>query len=241
MNKLWIKTAVLPLFGFAAFALSQTAAADWESGACPRPHNGPAPCIEYDDGTNLYHFNGSGGHSPDYHGAPGGGEMEFCGTTILCCEVFGSPIELECNLCLTGLVNKAPDGSGGWQVGIEVTGGTVSPGDDGCNDISLGGFPWHASNNGAHSGHSASTGVPYTVGAGSYTGSIGDTIAVTYLGFVPLVSGGHIHDVSFVNGSPSYFDFDGTLYQGGSAHNSPYNCEVDGNLEITDGDNITIL
>ena len=64
------KILLSSLWGVVAWSVSGGAAASWDSGACPQPHTGPAPCFETEINGNTYHFNGSGGHADEWHGLP---------------------------------------------------------------------------------------------------------------------------------------------------------------------------
>jgi hypothetical protein len=261
MNKLWLKTVMMPLLGLAAFGLSQTAAASWVQGQCaerPNP-DGPVPCIEHKDANGMWwHFNGEGDHTNIWHGYPinedGQAPEEpftFCGQSSLSCTVGGIPVDLDCTLCLDGYVKKFQDDDNNWLIGVKVTGGTVSPGDGGCDDITLGGFPWYAGDNqpapgNEHDNFGEHSGVPYAGSTlpGMFTGNFG-AIDITYTLFgipVSLVTSGHVHSVDFNNNGGgmvrSDFQFglasttgDDIIYEDGNA-DTDSGCTVSGTLTL---------
>lgn len=183
------KIIMLSALGVASFGLTQAANASWDSGACSG--GGPAPCIEYNDGTNTYHFNGDGSHSGDWHGHPGGGDFQFTGYTDLGCSLG----QFYCELTLTGDVRKFQDGNGDWRIGVRVNSGSVAQGSEGdneCSNISVGGFPWYVGDYPNDHTFGASSGMLYTGTSSVYTGNVGD-IDVTYTVFglpISLVTGG---------------------------------------------------
>tara|TARA_Y100001001_G_scaffold143632_1_gene149094 strand:- start:4502 stop:5266 length:765 start_codon:yes stop_codon:yes gene_type:complete len=239
-----IKVIVTSVMGLGLLSASQLASAGWDSGACPRPHQGPAPCIELqlrDD--SWVHFNGNGGHAGDWHGYPASGsdpaqDFTFTGYTDLGCEVLGTPQSFNCELSLEGEVRKFQDDDDNWRIGVRVNSGTVAPGDEGdaeCDDIEVGSFEWYAGNSDQHSPN-ASTGIIYTGSASSYSGNVG-TLDVDYdfLFGIELVDQGHLHEVEYHN-SDSTFRFggtgrDNTIYENGAADDDS-GCTVDGNLEV---------
>ncbi|SOC28046.1 hypothetical protein SAMN05877962_1322 [Alloalcanivorax xenomutans] len=221
------KIIMLSALGVASFGLTQAANASWDSGACPQPHTGPAPCVERNINGTWEHFNGDGSHADEWHGP-----IEFVGTSTLGCSIATA----ECTLSLTGNVKKFQDGSGNWHIGIQVVDGDVT-GSGLCPGINLSGFPWYAGPTTMHTGFSSSTGIPYP---GPYVGNMGN-INLTALGGLITVNNSHVHDVTFDNNGSgaSYFDFDSPLYTGGNSDNDS-GCDVDGRLFVNTYDDINI-
>lgn len=258
MNKVWMKNVLPALFSLAALAFVQTASADWDPGDCspiPNP-SGTVPCIEHKDSNgNWWHFNGGGGHAGEWHGYPvneDGSQPEepfsFCGVSSVSCVVSGQTVELDCNLCLDSEFKKFQDANGEWLVGVRLVDGVVNPGDAGCSDISLGGFPWFAGSSFDHNNFDNATGIPYAGSTlpGTITGNFGGGtsngggIDIIYLGFITLVDDGHVHGVDFNNNGDgmvrSDFQFglasttmDAMIYDGTG---TPSNCTVSGTLAV---------
>ena len=200
-----MKTKLLlsTLFGMAAWSLSSVAAANWDTGACPQPHAGPAPCIETEINGNTYHFNGSGGHAGVWHGRPaaeGGGDFDFSSDQVdLACSL-ASP---SCNLSLSGQVKKCEDSNGDWRVGVKVTGADVTAGDFLCNFITVSGFPWY-SKDPTITPHcpfedDCDSFIPYDPSASTYTANFGSITVGSPAG--TLVDGEHLHGVVFTPGN----------------------------------------
>lgn len=253
MNVKQIKLILASVMGVGLMGASQFATADWESGACPRPNNGPAPCIEHQDSTGAWwHFNGDGSHADEWHGYPTNEDgqspeqdFQFTGTTDLSCTLGA----FTCDLTLNGEVKKFQDGEGNWRIGVRVNSGSVAVGngDDECEDITVGGFPWYAGHdpdhNGSFSGQhvlSSTTGIVYTGTSSVYTGHVGQIdVGYSVFGFpVSLVSDGHLHDVEYENSSSSFLfgsagggSQDNIIYEGGAADDDS-GCTVDGALTL---------
>lgn len=226
-----IRSAILTLSSIALLGMSQIAFAAWVPGPCPDP-SGPAPCIEYFDGTNWWHFNGEGDHADQWHGPDGTAEtdFEFCGNTLLACDdtILG-PVEVTCNLCLYGQVRKCyDDNDDTWRIGIKIRSGNPNPGDFLCNLLTLEEFPWYAGANSYHGPYNedCEVGIPFP---GPLVGSVG-SIGVSPVG----VSGAHIHDVSYNN--TDTFSFINELVTG-SGHDLT-GCRVIGDLELLPSNNI---
>ena len=255
MNSKTIKLLLASVMGVGFLSVSQFAFADWDSGACPDPNTGPAPCIEHQDSTGTWwHFNGSGGHAGinNWHGYPVNEDgqspeqdFEFSGTTDLVCEAGA----FTCELTLFGEVKKFQDDDDNWRIGVRVNDGdvTIGGGDDECENITVGGFPWYAGhdpdqNPGFPGQHvlSNSTGIVYTGGQSYYTGHIGQIdVSYSIFGFpIQLVDGGHLHDVEYHNsgssfrfGSAGVWNMDNILYEDGDA-DTDSGCTVDGTLSL---------
>ena len=246
-----IKVLLASILGVGLLGASQFAAADWDSGRCTSPNPGPAPCVEHQasDGS-WWHFNGSGGNAGVWHGYPVNEDgqspeqdFQFSGTTDLSCTLGA----FTCELTLNGEVKKFQDGNGNWRIGVRVNSGSVAPGDEECDAISVGNFPWYAGHDpdqdaGFPGQHvlSNSTGIVYNGTSSVYTGHIGQ-IDVIYsgLGFpITLVNDGHLHDVQYQNSTNSFlFGSSGTgsqdniLYEDG-ASDTDSGCTVDGALVL---------
>ena len=231
------KLILSTLFGMAAWSLSSVAAANWDTGACPQPHQGPAPCIETEINGNTYHFNGSGGHADVWHGRPaaeGGGDFDFSGDNVLLECSAGDP---NCILTLSGQVKKCEDSDGNWRVGVKVTGADVEAGDFLCNFIEVSGFPWY-SKDPTITPHcpfedDCDSFIPYDPSASTYTANFGEiTVDATLIG--TLVDEEHLHNVVFTPGVGANFAFDSFFYDCSEADD----CEIEGVLTI---DNATSL
>lgn len=230
------KIIMLSALGVASFGLTQAASASWDSGACSG--GGSAPCIEWSDGSNTYHFNGSGGHAGDWHGHPGGGDFEFTGPTNLVCD--GIPV--DCDLTLYGQVRKAYDSTANtWKVGIQVTNADVTGGFT-CGFVDVGGFPWFVDENHEHGPYTnaVDVGIPYPIT--SFIGSIGEIdVAVPILGI--SVTDGHMHDITYNNSDTFSFGtgtLDEIIYINGAADDDS-GCRVSGDLRLQPaGDTLSI-
>ncbi len=198
-----MKTKILlsAIIGVAIWALSSVTAASWNSGACPQPHTGGAPCIETVINGNTYHFNGDGGHAGSWHGLPaaeGGGDFDFSGSSV---ELGCPGINPICDIVLNGQVKKCEDSDGNWRLGVRVTGGNFS-GSFWCNYQDLSGFPWYLadSSNHSHPGQCPFTDdcdnfLPYDPSASNYVGHFGEVTISSFLGI--LIGTEHLHDVVF--------------------------------------------
>lgn len=236
-----MKTKLLlsTLFGMAAWSLSSVAAANWDTGACPQPHQGPAPCIETEINGNTYHFNGSGGHAGVWHGRPaaeGGGEFDFSGSGVALSCPGASP---DCNLTLSGEVKKCQDSDGAWRVGVRVVDADVSAGDFACAFISVSGFPWYSKQTTATPQcpfeDDCDTFIPYDPNASTYAADFG-AITVSVFGSA-VVDGEHVRSVVFTPGVGANFAFTGpkNFYD---CSGDEADCTIDGTLTV---DNATSL
>ncbi len=204
------KLVLTTIFGVAAWSLSSLAMANWNTGPCSG--SGSAPCIETEINGTTYHFNGSGGHAGVWHGRPaaeGGGDFEFTNESV----ILECPSDrLDCELTLSGEVQKCQDSSGDWRIGVRVNGAVVEAGEDFlCDLVSVGGFPWY-SKDPAIASHcpfedDCDSFIPYDPSASTYDANFG-TIDVSVLG-VGLVNNGHLHGVTFTPGVGANFDFTG--------------------------------
>ena len=214
------KFILLIIFAFSAISLSLPASAGWEPGPCPQP-SGPAPCIESNTASDgVWHFNGSGGHADEWHGAPSGGDIIFSGNANLAC----SGLNIECDLALIGQIKKCQNLNGDWHVGIRATSFNLSGGLI-CGTISLSGFPWYSKDS-SITPHCPFEDVcedfnTYIPGASSYTFNIG-SIDIGVLG-IPRVTDGHLHGVLFSN--PGILSFNSGFFD--CSENS-LNCDVVG-------------
>ncbi|MGB1764966.1 hypothetical protein [Alloalcanivorax xenomutans] len=241
------KIIMLSALGVASFGLTQAASAGWDSGACPQPHTGPAPCIEHYDASTgtTTHFNGSGSHAGDWHGNPAtGAPFTFKGRTNLTCG-FAS---VECDLALDGKVRKVYDTANNtWKVGIEVSNATVDNGTF-CGAVTVGGFEWYMNEDAPHPlppkyNDDNDVGIPYDINATppiTMQAIIGPIdVSVPILGI--NVSNGHMHNVTYDNTNTFSFGTDWrdpVIYD---ENDDPTNCEVSGDLELEDtGDTLTI-
>ncbi len=187
-------------------------AANWDSGACPQPHQGPAPCIETEINGNTYYFNGNGGHVGGWHGRPaaeGGGEFNFSGTHLEFTCTWG------CNLALSGEVKKCQDSGGAWRISVRVTGVDMSPGDFACNFFTADDFPWYFKDptiaNHCPFEDDCDSFIPYDPSAPTYTANFGDiTVDASLVG--NLVNAEHLHDVVFTPGVGANFAFSSPFY-----------------------------
>ena len=214
-----MKTKLLlsTLFGMAAWSLSSVAAANWDTGACPQPHAGPAPCIETEINGNTYHFNGSGGHAGVWHGRPaaeGGGDFDFSGSNV---DLVCGDTDPSCILTLSGQVKKCEDSNGDWRVGVKVTDSDVQAGDFLCNFISVSGFPWYSNTQPEEDQDHCSfvddcdNFVPYDPAATTYTANFGAiTVDASLVG--NLVNAEHVHGVVFTPGVGANFSFASDFY-----------------------------
>ena len=233
------KILLSSLWGVVAWSVSSVAAADWDSGACPQPHTGPAPCFETEINGNTYHFNGSGGHADEWHGLPaaeGGGAFEFFGNDI---ELSCSAVRWSCNLTLSTEFKKCQDSSGAWRVGVRVIGADLSAGDFACYFFTLNGFPWY-SKDPTIASHcpfedDCDSFIPYDASASIYSTNFGKIdISVTLYGI--LVSEGHLHNVVFTPGVGANFAFSGKTFF--DCEENDLGCYTDGVLTV---DNATSL
>jgi hypothetical protein len=232
-----MKTKLLlsALFGMAAWSLSSVAAANWDTGACPTPNPGPAPCIETVVNGNTYHFNGSGGHADVWHGLPaaeGGGDFSFSGNSVLACE----STEYACTMESTGQVKKCEDSNGNWRIGVRVNSFDVS-GPFTCHTFAFSGFPWYSKDS------SITPHCPfeddcdffseYDPNASTYTANLGP-ININVFGS-PKVTNGHMHGVVFTPGVAARVGFDSRFYD---CNENDQGCSVDGEVIL---DNATSL
>ena len=235
------KIFILSVLGAASLGLSQAASANWQSGICPQPNMGPAPCIEWSDGTNTYHFNGDGGQAGEWHGHPNGGSFNFKGRTTLICD----NNTVECDLGLDGRVRKDYDPvDGTWKVSIEVSDATV---DNGllCGFVNVSGFPWYIDENDEHGSYTSAVdvGIPYnnaTTPPIDFIGSIGPIgVSVPLLGI--NVTNGHMHDITYDNSNTFSFGtgmLDENIY---ASDETLTGCTVSGDLDLQPlGDILTI-
>lgn len=238
------KIIMLSALGVASFGLTQAASAGWDSGACPQPHTGPAPCIEHYDASTgtTTHFNGSGSHAGVWHGDPAtGAPFTFKGRTTLQCSF----ATVECDLALDGKVRKVYDSANStWKVGIEVSNATVDNGTF-CNAVTVSGFNWYMDENGEHGPYSDNddVGIPYDASA---TPPIDLVASIGPIGVqVPLlgidVNNGHMHDVTYDN--LNTFSF-GTDWRDPTIYDSNENstgCSVSGDLQLLDSGDTLII
>lgn len=230
-----IKLLLSTIVGIAAWSLSSVAAANWDTGACPDPNPGPAPCIETEVNGNTYHFNGSGGHAGVWHGVPaqeGGGDFSFSGDSELECD--GTPI--PCTLELAGEVKKCQASDGTWRIGVKVNSSDVS-GSFACDTIALGGFPWYSKDSSITPhcpfGDVCENFNEYDPNASTYTANFG-LIDISVFGS-PEVTNGHVHGVVFTPGVGANFNFNSIFYD---CDDNSQGCSVDGTLTL---DNATSL
>lgn len=244
-----VAASALLTFGLALLGTSQFASAGWVAGQCTS--TGPAPCIEYFNGTSWSHFNGDGGHADIWHGPSGDAPddqdpgtrtntFEFCGDTSLTC---GSAV-VECELCLYGQVRKCYDDSNStWKVGIrvmdaDVTGGAFSL----CGFVSVTGFPWYIDENSEHGPYSndCDVGIPYDSTATptiDLIGSIGPIgVSVPLLGI--NVTNGHMHDITYNNIDTFVFGVDWRDEIIYNSSEGSTGCTVTGSLEMQPSNNI---
>lgn len=228
-----IKLLLSAFIGMAAWSLSSVAAANWDSGPCPQPHQGPAPCIEMeDDNGDFWHFNGDGSHAGVWHEHPLGGDLSFSGSTTLGCD----GLDLNCTLTLSGEVKKCQDSDGNWRIGVRVNNSTVEPGDALCDVVSLGGFPWYSRDDSivphCPFEDDCDTFIPYDPNASTYTANFGE-IDINVL--FPRVTDGHVHGVVFTPGNPATFSFNSDFF---NCDEEDQGCSVNGTLSL---DNATSL
>ena len=230
-----IKLLLSTIIGIAAWSLSSVAAANsWDTGACPDPNPGPAPCIETVVNGNTYHFNGSGGHAGVWHGVPaqeGGGDFSFSGPSRLECD-----IGIDCTLELAGEVKKCEASDGTWRIGVRVNSSDVTGG-FACSTIALDGFPWYSKDSSITPhcpfGDVCENFNEYDPNASTYTANFG-LIDITVFGSQE-VTDGHVHNVVFTPGVGANFDFNSTFYD---CEENDQGCSVDGTLTL---DNATSL
>lgn len=193
-----IKSSFLMAFICMLLGLTQTVSASWENGGCPSSPAGIAPCIEWSDGVDIYHFNGSGGHAEDWHGHPNGGDFVFTGATFL---VFHD-IALDCDLTWNGQISKTYDLiSDGWKMSFKITDAYFSGGFV-CQYIEVGGFPWYIDENQEHGPYgSVGIGIPYDTSSTPPISLIGSLGAIDMA--IPVwgvsITDGHMHDVEYDN------------------------------------------
>lgn len=229
-----IQILLSTLLGAAAWSLSGVAVADWNSGPCPQPHTGPAPCIETEMNGNTYHFDDGDGHAGIWYPTPeGGGDFEFTSdSVILACSGF----QVECLLALSAEVKKCQDSNGDWRIGLRMNSADVEAGDFACNLVALGGFPWYSKDS-SITPHcpftdDCDTFIPYDPSASTYTANYGP-IDINFLGS-PEVVDGHVHGAVFTPGAGANFAFSSDFFD--CAENM--DCSVDGILTL---DNATSL
>ena len=220
------------LCGVAAWSASGGAAANWDSGACPQPHTGAAPCFETQINGNTYHFNGSGGHSGDWHGLPeaeGGGDFQFSSDAI---EVTCSATSARCGFSSSGQVKKCQDSSGVWRIGVRVNAVDLSPGDFLCNFVTVGGFPWYSKDttiaNHCPFEDDCDSFIPYDSSASTYTADFGSVDVGTSLG--SLIDGEHLQGVVFTPGVGDTLDFSNKTFF--ACDETERDCSVDGILTL---------
>lgn len=235
------KLILSTLFGMAAWSLSSAVAANWDTGACPQPHQGPAPCIETEINGNTYHFNGSGGHADVWHGRPaaeGGGAFDFTGNNVDLDCPDGNP---SCTLTLSGEVKKCQDSDDNWRLGVRVVSADVAPGDFLCNFIGVSGFPWYAKDPSATPQcpfeDDCDTFIPYDANASTYTANFG-TITVT-TPFGTAVNGEYVPGVVFTPGVGANFNFSGPI-QFMECDGSDGDCTIDGILTLDNGTSLNV-
>lgn len=248
-----LKLMLTALFGFALMGISQLSFAGWTSGDCSSV-SGSAPCVEYQDSNgNWHHFNGSGGHSGTWHttpssAPPAGADFEFCNggepVTLSCTDPID--VEFDCNLCLTGQVQKFQDSNNNWRIGVQVTGGQPSPGDNQCSDILANSYNWFggqagSGSGGTHQGFGNSTGILYNGGNPTYDGNIGtvDVFYETFLGNYQLVEQGHLHNVTYSNADSSFDFTEKTIWEDGPS-DTDSSCEIDGILSLENGQELNL-
>ncbi|QVL42065.1 MAG: hypothetical protein KFB92_11290 [Alcanivorax sp.] len=233
------KLLLSTLFGVIASSISSVVAANWDTGGCPQPHAGPAPCIETEINGNTYHFNGSGDHADVWHGRPaaeGGGDFDFSGSDVYLVCGTADP---SCNLTLSGQVKKCEDSNGDWRVGVKVTGADVAAGDFVCNFLNVSGFPWY-SKDPTITPHcpfedDCDSFIPYDPSAPAYTANFGDiSVSASILG--PWVNAEHVHGVVFAPGVGANFAFDSDFYDCGETAN----CSIEGILTINNATSLEI-
>ncbi|MEC8881642.1 MAG: hypothetical protein VYC49_15990 [Pseudomonadota bacterium] len=229
------KSILAGFMGTALLGFSSTALAGWDSNDCSGV-SGTAPCIDTDVGGSDVHFNGTGGHAGNWHGAPGGGDFEFVGETLLTCPDLPPA---TCDLTLYGEVRKFQD-NGDWKIGLRVNDGSVASGDSLCAFIDVTDFEWFLGPDGVNSGFGPNSGVDYVPSATSYTGNIGGSpttngITVTVLGS-PVAEYDYVESVIYDN--QNTFSFDSDLYHIGT--NTSSGCTVEGDLVLQDGTYLTI-
>ena len=197
------KILLSSLLGAVAWSVSGGAAASWDSGACPQPHTGSAPCFETEVNGNTYHFNGAGGHADEWHGLPaveGGGDFQFSSQDINVACAAASP---SCAFSASGQVKKCMDSNGAWRIGVRVNAVIISAGDFLCNFVTASGFPWY-SKDPTISTHcpfedDCDSFIPYDPNAATYSANFGGiTVAATLVG--TLIDDGHLHEVVFAPG-----------------------------------------
>ncbi|MBF5057700.1 hypothetical protein Y5W_02994 [Alcanivorax sp. 521-1] len=238
-----IKLLLSALLGMAAWSFSSTAAADWDTGACPQPHTGPAPCIETVVNGNTYHFNGSGDHADEWHGLPGGGAFDFQNTGVdLDCPGIG----VSCDLTLSGEVKKCEDSNGNWRIGVRVTGADVT-GSFLCDALSISGFPWYSADPANHSHPNECPFVddcdnflPYNPTASNYVGHFGEVTVSSLLG--THVAAEHLHGVTFtannMGATPTAnFNFAGKTF---FSCDGEEDCSIDGILYLDNAAELNI-
>lgn len=234
------KLVLSTLFGVISWSIYGVAAASWDTGACPQPHAGPAPCVETEINGNTYHFNGKGGHAGGWHGRPaaeGGGEFEFSGTDV---DFTCTSADWGCNLALSGEVKKCQDSSGAWRIGVRVNAADLSSGDFACNFLTVGGFPWY-SRDPSIASHcpfedDCDNFVPYEPSASTYTANFGNvTVGASLVG--NLVDAEHLHGVVFTPGVGANFAFSSPFY---NCDEEEQDCSIDGVLTIDNAASLEI-
>jgi hypothetical protein len=233
------KLLLSTLFGVIAWSISSVAAASWDTGACPQPHAGPAPCVETEINGNTYHFNGSGGHAGDWHGRPaaeGGGEFGFSGNLDFSC----TELTPRCELTWFGEVKKCQDSTGVWRIGVRVTDANMSAGDFLCNFFSMDGFPWYSGDSDAASHcpfeDDCNNFIPYDPGAPTYTARFGDiTLSASLIGI--LANAEHLHGVVFTPGVGANFAIDSAFFD---CEEEEQTCSLDSVLTLDNGTSLDI-
>ncbi|MBM1144415.1 hypothetical protein GN155_011565 [Alcanivorax sp. ZXX171] len=227
------KILLSSLLGAVAWSVSGAAAASWDSGACPQPHTGPAPCFETEINGNTYHFNGSGGHADEWHGLPaaeGGGDFQFSSEYV---DIRCSLASPSCAFNASGQVKKCKDSSGAWRIGVRVNSINLSPGDFVCNFATASGFPWYSKDrtisNQCPFEDDCDSFLPYEPGASSYVGNFGTaTISVTLIGI--LVEDEYLNGMVFTPGVGATLDFNDKSFM--SCDAGEESCSVDGSLTL---------
>ena len=220
------------LLGVAAWSLYGVAVANWNTGACPQPHTGPAPCFETEINGNTYHFNGSGGHAGYWHGVPlaeGGGDFQFSSDAV---DLSCPSASISCAFSSSGEVKKCQDSSGAWRIGVRVNTVELSAGDFVCNFLTVGGFPWY-SKDPTIASHcpfedDCDSFISYDPSASTYTANFGSADVSSPAG--TLLSGEHLHGVVFTPGVGATLDISNKAFF--DCDETEGDCSVDGVLTL---------
>jgi hypothetical protein len=235
MNRKLLLSTIL---GASAWSLSSVASANWDTGACPQPHSGPAPCIETEINGSTYHFNGSGGHADVWHGVPaaeGGGDFQFSSSDV---DVTCTTSNPSCAFSSRGEIKKCQDSDGAWRIGVRVNSADVSPGQFLCNFITIDGFPWY-SKDPTITTHcpfedDCDNFLPYDPGASIYTANFGNvTVSASLVG--TLINAEHLHGAVFTPGPGATLAFSSSFY---NCDDEEQDCSINGVLTL---DNVTSL